>query len=339
MKILILGVNGFIGSSLTDFILTHRDWSISGLDLDHHKVTNWLNHERFNFHQGSIFTEDDWITAQVQAADVVLPLVAIANPAIYVKQPLRVFELDFEANLKIVRLCHQYKKRLIFPSTSEVYGMCQDAQFDEEISSLVLGPINKQRWIYSCAKQMLDRVIYAYGFEHDFNYTLFRPFNWLGPKMDDIRARGAGSSRAVITFMSNVLHGVDIQLVNGGTQCRSFIYIDDAIDALIKIIENKANCASQQIFNIGNPANNISMLDMAQQVVEAFKAFPTYAHLADQMRITHISAQDYFGTGYQDTEHRVPSITKAQELLGWTPATDIPTALYNTLAFHLCTPV
>ncbi|UNM06335.1 MAG: NAD-dependent epimerase/dehydratase family protein [Holosporaceae bacterium] len=74
----------------------------------------------------------------------------------------------------------QYKKRIIFPSTSEVYGMSSDTPFDEEKSNLVLGPIHKQRWIYSCAKQMLDRVIYAYGIHEKLDYTLFRPFNWLG---------------------------------------------------------------------------------------------------------------------------------------------------------------
>ena len=68
--------------------------------------------------------------------------------------PLLVFELDFEANLRIVRWCVQYKKRLIFPSTSEVYGMCSDQEYDEENSNCVTGPIDKQRWIYSCSKQM-----------------------------------------------------------------------------------------------------------------------------------------------------------------------------------------
>ena len=117
--------------------------------------------------------------------DVVLPLVAIATPASYTREPLRVFELDFEANLDIVRKCVRYGKRVLFPSTSEVYGMSSDASFDEENSNLVLGPIHKQRWIYSCSKQLLDRVIYAYGQQQGLHFTLFRPFNWIGPKLDD----------------------------------------------------------------------------------------------------------------------------------------------------------
>ena len=82
---------------------------------------------------------------------MIVPLVAIATPIEYTRNPLRVFELDFEENLRIVRYCEKYGKRLIFPSTSEVYGMCDDAEFDEDTSRLILGPINKQRWIYSAS--------------------------------------------------------------------------------------------------------------------------------------------------------------------------------------------
>src|SRR5438132_1471144 len=85
------------------------------------------------------------------------------------------------AVLKLVRYCVKYNKRVIFPSTSEVYGMCQDQYFDEDTSNLVVGPINKQRWIYSVSKQLLDRVIWAYGAK-GLNFTLFRPFNWMGPR-------------------------------------------------------------------------------------------------------------------------------------------------------------
>ena len=85
-------------------------------------------------------------------ANARLPLVAIATPIEYTRNPLRVFELDFEENLKLVRYCVKYKKRVIFPSTSEVYGMCPDAAFDEYSSNFVLGPISKDRWIYSCSK-------------------------------------------------------------------------------------------------------------------------------------------------------------------------------------------
>ena len=147
MKVLILGVNGFIGNALTKRILDTTDWEVFGLDMSSDKLEHSMGHPRFNFLEGDITINKEWIEYNIKKCDVVLPLVAIATPVTYVKDPLRVFELDFEENLKIIRLCVKHKKRVIFPSTSEVYGMSPDREFDEESSPLMLGPINKERWI------------------------------------------------------------------------------------------------------------------------------------------------------------------------------------------------
>ena len=164
-KILILGVNGFIGHHLSQRILNTTNWEVYGMDMQSERVSDLLNNPRFHFFEGDITINKEWIEYHIKKCDVVLPLVAIATPATYVQQPLRVFELDFEANLPIVRSCVKYKKRILFPSTSEVYGMCRDSEFDPDHSELVLGPIEKQRWIYSCSKQLMDRVIWGYGMQ------------------------------------------------------------------------------------------------------------------------------------------------------------------------------
>ena len=127
MKILILGVNGFIGNALTRRILNTRDWEVFGMDLQSNTLGEVLNLPRFNFLEGDIAINKEWIEYHIKKCDVVLPLVAIATPMTYVKQPLRVFELDFEENLRVVRQCVKYGTRIIFPSTSEVYGMSPDA--------------------------------------------------------------------------------------------------------------------------------------------------------------------------------------------------------------------
>ncbi|MBI3547186.1 MAG: bifunctional UDP-4-keto-pentose/UDP-xylose synthase, partial [Gammaproteobacteria bacterium] len=226
LKVLILGVNGFIGNSLTERILRDTDWEVYGMDMGQDKLGDCLGNQRFHYVEGDITINKEWIEYHIKKCDVVLPLVAIATPATYVLDPLRVFELDFEANLEIVRQCVRYKKRVLFPSTSEVYGMSTDSEFDEENTSLVLGPIHKQRWIYSCSKQLLDRVIFAYGMKDGLKFTLFRPFNWIGPKLDNILEPKEGSSRVLTQFIGNILRGRDIQLVDGGAQRRSFTYID-----------------------------------------------------------------------------------------------------------------
>lgn len=114
----------------------------------------------------------EWVEYHIRKCDVILPLVAIATPATYIQQPLKVFELDFEANLPIVRSAVKYKKHLVFPSTSEVYGMCEDSEFDHSKSSMVYGPIDKPRWIYACSKQLMDRVIWGLWHGRLALYTL-----------------------------------------------------------------------------------------------------------------------------------------------------------------------
>jgi len=335
LKVLILGANGFIGSSLTHAILAKKDWEVYGMDVGDHKLGNCLGHPRFKFVEGDVMISREWIEYHVKKCDAVLPLVAIANPAQYVKDPLRVFELDFESNLEIVRKCAKYRKRIIFPSTSEVYGMCPDAELNEESSPMVYGPIAKQRWIYACSKQLLDRVIYAYGVRDGVDYTLFRPFNWIGPKLDNVFEPKEGSSRLFTQFISNVIFQKPIQLVDGGRQSRSFTFIDDGVDALLRIIENKHGKASRQIFNIGNPANDVSVAKLATLIIAAFRNYPDYREHAAKAKVVAVSSEKYFGKYYQDIHKRVPSIANAKRLLGWKPKVDLKTAIRLTLDYHL----
>jgi nucleoside-diphosphate-sugar epimerase len=335
MKVLILGVNGFIGNALTKRILDTTEWEVYGLDMSCDKLEHSMGHPRFNFLEGDITINKEWIEYNIKKCDVVLPLVAIATPVTYVKDPLRVFELDFEENLKIIRLCAKYKKRVIFPSTSEVYGMSPDTEFDEETSPLMLGPINKERWIYSCAKQMLDRVIYAYGEHEGLRYTLFRPFNWIGPKLDSISTAKEGSSRVLTQFLYNILAGEQISLVDGGNQRRSFTYIEDGIDCLMKIIENRDGCADSGIFNIGNPVNDLSVKELAEKLRDMVKQYPDYAEKAENCVIAETTSDIFYGKGYQDMLTRVPSVQNAKKKLGWEPTTGIDEALKHTLDFYL----
>jgi nucleoside-diphosphate-sugar epimerase len=237
-----------------------------------------------------------------------------------------VFELDFEANLPIVRSAAKYKKHLVFPSTSEVYGMCHDDEFDPENSELVYGPINKPRWIYACSKQLMDRVIWGYGME-GLNFTLFRPFNWVGAGLDSIHTPKEGSSRVLTQFFGHIVRGETISLVDGGMQKRAFTYIDDGIEALMKIIENKDGKATGQIYNIGNPANNYSIRDLAGMMLELAAEYPEYAAGAEKVQIVETSSGAYYGKGYQDVQNRVPKIENTMNDLGWAPTTTMADAL------------
>jgi len=318
-KILILGVNGFIGHHLSKRILETTDWDIYGMDMFSDRVTDLMDNPRFNFFEGDITINKEWIEYHVKKCDVILPLVAIATPATYVSDPLRVFELDFEANLPIVRQCVKYGKHLIFPSTSEVYGMCRDGEFDPENSELILGPINKPRWIYSCSKQLMDRVIWAYAMNGDFNFTLIRPFNWVGAGLDNINAAKEGSSRVITQFLGHIVRGEDIKLVDGGAAKRSYTYISDGIDALMKIIVNQDGIATGKIYNIGNPVNNYSVKELAKMMLDLAMEYPEYLETAQQVNMVEVASADYYGKGYQDVQNRVPKIENTKQELDWAP--------------------
>jgi nucleoside-diphosphate-sugar epimerase len=326
-KILILGVNGFIGHHLSRHILDETDWEIYGMDMQSDRIADLLTDPRFRFFEGDITINREWIEYHVKKCDVVLPLVAIATPATYVREPLRVFELDFEANLPIVRHCVRHRKRIVFPSTSEVYGMCRDAEFDPEKSELVLGPINKPRWIYSCAKQLMDRVIHAYGMQEGLDYTLFRPFNWIGAGLDSINTAKEGSSRVITQFLGHIVRGEPIKLVDGGTQKRAFTYIDDGIGALMKIIANDGGVATGKIYNIGNPANNYSVREVATMMLDLALTYPEYRDTAARVKIVETTSAEYYGKGYQDVQNRVPKITNTCAELAWKPTVAMDEAL------------
>src|SRR5450830_831485 len=317
-KVLILGVNGFIGHHLSKRILETTDWHVYGMDMNTDRITELLEDDnyksRMHFFEGDITINKEWVEYHVKKCDVILPLVAIATPSTYVKQPLRVFELDFEANLPIVRSAAKYGKHLVFPSTSEVYGMCHDEEFDPENSELICGPINKPRWIYSNAKQLMDRVIWGYGME-GLNFTLFRPFNWIGAGLDSIHTPKEGSSRVLTQFLGHIVRGENIQLA------------DDGIDALVRIIANEGGVASGKIYNIGNPANNYSIRELAHMMLALAADYPEYADTAKQVKIVETTAGAYYGKGYQDVQNRVPKIDNTVNELGWKPQTTMEDAL------------
>ena len=382
MKILVLGVNGFIGSHLTRRVVKETDWEIYGMDLSSDRLGEMVNHPKVHFIEGDISINREWIEYHVKKCDVCLPLVAIATPATYVKDPLAVFELDFEENLRIVRQCAKYGTRVIFPSTSEVYGMCQDDAFSEESSNFIYGPVNKQRWIYACAKQLMDRVIWAMGIHKKLQFTLIRPFNWIGPGLDSLSAPKEGSSRVVTQFLGNILRGEPITLVDGGQQRRCFTYVDDGLDCLLKIIRNENNRCDRKIFNIGNPYNDYSIRELAEMMIRIVEEFsqslsvrlktvsqgmerePSHVlcHIyqeqasgkdnaeksleealrtllpppcPEEIHFRSVSAEKFYGPGYQDVDYRVPDITSAKQILGWEPQIPLEEALRRTMAYYL----
>ena len=328
MNILILGGDGFIGYHLSESILEDSRFDnakIVSVDLYNNRTHMLPKDSRHVFHQLDVIKERNKIDELITECDVLLPFVAIATPKLYVEQPLRVFELDFEENLRVIKLAQKLGKRVIFPSTSEVYGK-GEAPFDEETTDLVYGPIKYSRWIYACSKQLLDRVIFALDQKEGMRFTLFRPFNWLGPYLDSLDATSEGSSRLITQLMGDALQRGEVTLVDGGHQKRCFTDVRDGVSALKEILLNE-DIAQGKIYNVGNPWNNLSVREVSEQLIEKLKE----RKMVNNVEIKVKSSGDFYGAGYQDVSNRVPSINAIGNDLNWTPKYTFAESLDNIL--------
>ena len=245
MRVLILGVNGFIGNALTA-AHPHRPptgrSSASTWAAD--KLEHFLDDKRFHFLEGDITINKEWIEYHVKKCDVVLPLVAIATPATYVKNPLAVFELDFEENLRIVKQCARYGKRVVFPSHLRgLRDVPRQGVRRGALAARATGRSTSSAGSTPRASSCSTASSTRYGQQQGLQFTLFRPFNWIGPQLDNVDSPRKGARRVVTQFLHNILYGEPIQLVDGGKQRRCFTYIEDGIDALMTILENEDGCA------------------------------------------------------------------------------------------------
>jgi UDP-apiose/xylose synthase len=238
---------------------------------------------------------------------------------------------NYEDLVPVVDRCAERGVRLVHFSTCEVYGRislgldnrARETMHEAE-SALVLGPIHLQRWTYACAKQLLERRIWALGEERDLDFTLVRPFNVIGPRMDFIPGiDGEGVPRVLARFMHALLLGRPLELVGGGTQRRSFIAVADFCDAVLRIIERPEVCR-RQIVNVGNPDNDVSIAELARALAAAFAERVPEAPPA---AYRHVQASDIYGEDYDDTPARVPDMGRAARLLDWRPYVTLRDAL------------
>ncbi len=338
--ICILGCGGFIGSHLCRALLDTQKYVVHGVDLSSYRITDLTENRDFVFHNQDI-QDFGRIRDVIEGCSTVVNLIALCNPSMYNTRPVDVIEINFTKPYELVRLCASTGKRLIHFSTSEVYGKTlqgvagealkspeseENYILKEDTSDMILGPVSSQRWSYASAKQLLERAIYAYGFEKDLDFTIIRPLNFIGPRMDYIPGiDGEGVPRVLACFMDALIFGKPIKLVDGGMNRRTFTYIDDAIEAVIRIIQRPEMC-KREIFNIGHPKNECSIKELAQRMINLYKElYPE--HYPEGVRVQEVSASDFYGQGYEDSDRRVPDISKAETLLGWRPVTGVDQAL------------
>lgn len=329
MKILVLGAGGFIGSNLVQHLVAEGKHDVVGVDISDAKLDG-ISGQNFSFVHADVSTSGDLLENLIAEADVVADLIAYANPSMYIESPLDVIKLNFIENVKTVQHCVDHGKRLFQYSTSEVYGKPSGESYVEDESDLVVGPVSRQRWVYSASKQLLERVIHAHGLRGDLEYTIVRPFNFVGPRFDYLVPAGTtGGPRAFSHFMSALLTGGPMFLVDGGKQRRSFTHIDDASRAFSVLLEDPR--AINRAFNIGNPANDTSIRDLVSLIMDLYEELTGERPTNE---LVEISGQEFYGEGYEDTNRVVPDITRMREL-GWEPQFDLEATFRETIRSYL----
>ncbi|MEE8408317.1 MAG: NAD-dependent epimerase/dehydratase family protein [Myxococcota bacterium] len=319
-RIAVFGAGGFIGSHLVAHLLDTTDIEIEAIDLTFDKLDT--RSERITRITGSV-RDPTIIQGPVERCDAVLSLTALCNPSLYNTRPLEVIDASYTDLVPLTDLCATRHRWLLHFSTCEVYGrlpLDSDGKrltaMAEDVTALFLGPVPRERWTYACAKQLLERRIWALGVHDDMPFTIIRPFNVIGPRMDFVPGiDGDGIPRVLACFMHALMAGHDLPLVDGGTRRRSFVAIDDFVAGIGDILKHPDACRGE-IINLGNPGNDVSIAELAAMLARTYAARVPGSRVAVLRRV---SAAEFYGDGYDDSIDRIPDITKAAHLLAWEP--------------------
>lgn len=335
-RVAVLGAGGFVGSHLVPHLALDRAMEVVAVDRNLDKLATGLpgvSRLQADISQPGLLEE---ITARAQ---VVVSLTALCNPALYNTQPLAVIDASYTDLVPLVKLCAARRRWLIHFSTCEVYGRValdgagrRTRTMVEDQTALCLGPVARERWTYAAAKQLLERVIWAHGQHAGLPFTVVRPFNVIGPRMDFIPGvDGEGIPRVLACFMDALMRGEPLRLVSGGRQRRSFLDVGEFVTAIGRILERPSRCQGQ-ILNLGNPRNDVTIRALARALAKAFVAFQPDA---PPPRFETVDPETFYGPGYDDSVVRIPSIAKATRLLGWRPRRTLPDMLPEIVADYV----
>jgi UDP-glucose 4-epimerase len=300
MRVLITGGAGFLGSHLTDAFIARGD-EVFVLDTGSiAKVRHLLENRRFHYVHDTVFNLE-LIESLVSKADLVYHLAAVVGVEHYVADPYETLNVNVNGTQNVLRAAYKYSKRLVFSSTSEVYGRNPKVPWRED-DDRVLGATSIDRWCYSTSKAVGEHFCFAYH-KLGLPVTIVRYFNVYGPRLDKVDV-----GRLFTIFMGQLLRGADLTVVGDGKQTRCFTYVSDAIEATVAAGVKPE--ADGHAINIGVEVET-TVLDFAKLMLELFGE--------TKSKIKFVSQEEVYGNSYEDIPRRVPDNTKMRTLLGVTP--------------------
>ncbi len=302
MKALITGGAGFIGSHLSERLLDdgHEVVVIDNLSTGSiDNLTHLKGRAGFSYTIDTI-TNEPLLAELIDRSDVVFHLAAAVGVKLIVEQPVHTIETNVHGTEVVLKHANKKKKLVFIASTSEVYGKSTDVPF-REAADLVLGPSAKHRWAYACSKLIDEFLALAYWKEKKLPVVIVRLFNTVGP-------RQTGQYGMVLpTFVRQALAGQPITVFGDGTQTRSFTYVGDVVEALVRLVSDKR--AVGEVFNIGN-MGEVSIGDLAARVK---------ALTGSCSPIHNVPYDEAYEAGFEDMPRRVPDISKIRAFVGYEP--------------------
>ncbi len=302
MRALITGGAGFIGSHLAEALLKdgHDVDIIDNLSTGSiRNVGHLKSNPRFKYVIDTL-TNEPLLAELVDRNDVIFHFAAAVGVKLIVEEPVHTIETNVHGTEVVLKHANKKKKKVVIASTSEVYGKSTDVPFRED-ADLVMGATVKHRWAYACSKAIDEFLALAYYKERDLPVIIVRFFNTVGP-------RQTGQYGMVLpSFVRQALAGEPITVFGDGTQSRSFTYVGDVIECLMKLTTEPK--AVGQVFNIGNK-EEVSILKLAEIVKEL---------TGSASNIEFIPYDKAYEAGFEDMPRRVPDLTKVRELVGYEP--------------------
>jgi len=320
MRVLVTGGGGFLGSHVGDLLLARGD-EVYALDIAKDlKVRHNLANPRFHYVKDSIFSKD-MLESLVRRCEVVYHLAAVVGVEHYVEDPYSVLNVNINGIQTVLRLAHLYERRVVFSSTSEVYGRNPEVPFRED-GDRVLGATTIDRWCYSTSKAAGEHFCFAYA-RMGLPVSVVRFFNAYGPRLDRVDV-----GRILTIFMGQLMRGEDLTVVGDGRQTRCFTYVDDAVRATVAA--GTLDEAVGGVFNIGTMAET-SILELAETMIAV------YAELEGEARsgIRFVRQEEIYGRSYEDIRRRVPDNTRMREVLKTAPEVELREGLRRTMRWFL----
>ena len=318
MRALITGGAGFIGSHLAEALLDagHEVEVVDDLSTGSMENIEHLKNRRgFQYVIDSV-TNEDLLAEQTDRCDVVFHLAAAVGVKLIVERPVHTIETNVHGTEVVLTQANknsQKKKLVIVASTSEVYGKSTEIPFRED-ADLGLGATWKHRWAYACSKALDEFLALAYWKEKKLPVIVVRLFNTVGP-------RQTGQYGMVVpNFVKQALAGQPITVFGDGSQSRSFTYVGDVVDALMRLVDEPK--AVGEVFNVGN-GQEISILGLAEKIKEM---------TGSQSEIVKVPYDQAYGAGFEDMPRRVPDITKLQKFTGYEPKVQLTEILTRVIA-------